>query len=201
MMITHAMAEMSEILMSDPATAPRPNLSAARPAAARSAPPPAAQPPAGAPGAAQPTTAQPTTAQTATAQTAAAQAAAAKMFTELKTSAHLMTFDAGLYCVVQTPAVRRPDDGTGLPGVRISLPPLAQPGAVSIVSFRPDGWMSGASDATLIRVMSGPAQVLVTIYQAGCRQRHGAAPPGPAPVRGSGGDAAAGRCPPAAGGR
>jgi len=97
-----------------------------------------------------------------------AQPSAAKMFTELKASAHLMTFDPGIYCIVQTPGVRRPDDGSGLPGVRITLPPNPQQphDAVSISSFRPDGWMSGSSDAMLIRVTSGPAQVLVTIYQA-----------------------------------
>jgi hypothetical protein len=94
--------------------------------------------------------------------------AASKLFSELKVSAHLMTFDAGLYCIVQTPSTRRPDDGTGLPGVRISLPPapVGRPDAVSFASFRPDGWLSGASDALLVRVASGPSQVLVTIYQA-----------------------------------
>jgi hypothetical protein len=79
-----------------------------------------------------------------------------------------MTFDVGLYCIVQTPGTRRPDDGTGLPGVRISLPPAPsnRPDAVSFASFRPDGWLTGASDALLVRVTSGPSQILVTIYQA-----------------------------------
>jgi hypothetical protein len=90
------------------------------------------------------------------------------LFAELKVSAHLMTFDTGLYCVVQTPGVRRPDDGTGLPGVRLSLPPAptGRADSVSFASFRPDGWLSGAADAMLVRVASGPSQVLVTIYQA-----------------------------------
>jgi hypothetical protein len=105
-----------------------------------------------------------------TAKTAAnpAAAAAAKLFTELKVSAHLMTFDAGLFCIVQTPGARRPDDGTGLPGVRISLPPapMGRPDAISFANFRGDGWLSGQTDAMLVRVSSGPAQVLVTIYQA-----------------------------------
>jgi hypothetical protein len=94
--------------------------------------------------------------------------AASKLFSELKVSAHLMTFDAGLYCIVQTPATRRPDDGTGLPGVRISLPPsqAGRADAVSFATFRPDGWLSGASDGMLVRVAQGPSQILVTIYQA-----------------------------------
>ncbi len=91
-----------------------------------------------------------------------------KLFTELKVSGHLMTLDAGLFCVVQTPGARRAEDGSGLPGVRLSLPPgpAGRPEHVSISAFRPDGWLSGAADAALIRVSDGPAQVLVTIYQA-----------------------------------
>ncbi len=99
---------------------------------------------------------------------AAAVAAAnvgSKMFSELRVSAHLMTFDAGLYCIVQTPSTRGPEDSSGLPGVRISLPP-GRPNSVSFASFRPDGWLSGAADAMLVRVATGPAQILVTIYQA-----------------------------------
>jgi len=90
-----------------------------------------------------------------------------KFVTELKVSGHLMTLDAGLFCIVQTPAARRPDDGSGLPGVRVSLPPgpAGKPHAVSISSFRPDGWLNGVTDAALVRVTEGPAQVLVTVYQ------------------------------------
>jgi hypothetical protein len=90
------------------------------------------------------------------------------MFSELRVSGHLMTLETGLFCIVQTPGQRRVEDGSGLPGVRISLAPgpLGRPQAVSISTFRPDGWLSGASDAALVRVTEGPAQVLVTIYQA-----------------------------------
>jgi hypothetical protein len=93
---------------------------------------------------------------------------AGKLFTELKVSAHLMTFETGVYCIVQTAAPRRADDVPGLPGVRISLAPgpLARPDSVSISGFRGDGWLAGDCDATLLRVINGPAQVLVTIYQA-----------------------------------
>jgi hypothetical protein len=98
----------------------------------------------------------------------AAASPAGKLFTEIKVSAHLMTFETGVYCIVQTAAPRRPDDVPGLPGVRISLAPgpLARPDSVSISGFRGDGWLSGDCDATLLRVINGPAQVLVTIYQA-----------------------------------
>uniref|UniRef100_A0A8J4M6I8 Hydrophobic W protein n=1 Tax=Acidicaldus sp. TaxID=1872105 RepID=A0A8J4M6I8_9PROT len=91
-----------------------------------------------------------------------------KMFSELRVSGHLMTLETGLFCIVQTPGQRRVEDGSGLPGVRISLAPgpLGRQQAVSISTFRPDGWLSGASDAALVRVTEGPAQVLVTIYQA-----------------------------------
>jgi len=97
----------------------------------------------------------------------AEKTAAQKLITELKVSGHLMTLDTGLFCIVQTPS-RALDTAAGLPGVRIALPPgpMSRPEAVSISTFRPDGWLSGAGDAALVRVLNGPAQILVTIYQA-----------------------------------
>jgi Clostridial hydrophobic W len=88
--------------------------------------------------------------------------------TELKVSGHLMTLDAGLFCVFQAPDSAASNERTGLPGVRISLPPgpAGRPEAVSISTFRDDGWLNGQDAAALVRVESGPAQVLVTVYQA-----------------------------------
>jgi hypothetical protein len=88
--------------------------------------------------------------------------------TELKVSGHLMTLDAGLFCVFQPPGSPSPNERSGLPGVRISLPPGAagRPEAVSISTFRDDGWLNGQDAAALVRVAAGPAQVLVTVYQA-----------------------------------
>ncbi|MEO9189801.1 MAG: hypothetical protein ABI224_07330 [Acetobacteraceae bacterium] len=85
--------------------------------------------------------------------------------TELKVSGHLMTLDAGLFCVVLTAAAVGPG---GLPGVRLSRPPgaLGRPDNVEISTFREDGWMGDGEGAALIRVADGPARVLVTIYQA-----------------------------------
>lgn len=91
-----------------------------------------------------------------------------KPFTELKVTGHLMTLDAGLFCIVQTPATRKAEDSSGLPGVRLSLPPgpAGRPQSVTISSFRPDGYLHGQTDAALVRVTEGPAQVLVTVYQS-----------------------------------
>jgi hypothetical protein len=88
--------------------------------------------------------------------------------TELKVSGHLMTLDSGLFCVFQAPGSPSANDRTGLPGVRISLPPgpAGRPEAVSISTFREDGWLNSHDAAALIRVANGPAQVLVTVYQA-----------------------------------
>ena len=96
---------------------------------------------------------------------------------ELKVSGHLMTLDSGLFCVFQAPGLMAANDRSGLPGVRISLPPgpASRPEAVSISTFRNDGWMEGTGSAALIRVTEGPAQILVTVYQAP------AAPPEAAP--------------------
>ena len=98
---------------------------------------------------------------------ASARASNQRLVSELKVSGHLMNLDAGLFCIVQTPA-KSNDPAAGLPGVRISLPPgpASRPEAVSIKSFRDDGWLHGGGDAALVRVVGGPAQILVTVYQA-----------------------------------
>ncbi len=93
---------------------------------------------------------------------------APKLVTELKVSANLMTLDAGLFCIFNTPGSAVPDAATGLPGVRVSLPPgpAFRPEAVTITAFRDDGWLGGWNGAALVRVTRGPAQILVTSYQA-----------------------------------
>ena len=90
-----------------------------------------------------------------------------KLVNELRVSANLMTLDAGLFCIVCTPS-RAGNAQTGLPGVRISLPPGAasRPEAVTISTFRNDGWLGPFGDAALVRVAGSPAHVLVTVYQA-----------------------------------
>jgi hypothetical protein len=93
---------------------------------------------------------------------------AQKLVTELKVSANLMTLDTGLYCIFNAPGGPAPDNATGLPGVRVSLPPgpAFRPEVITIQAFREDGWLGGWNGAALVRVGRGPAQVLVTIYQA-----------------------------------
>jgi hypothetical protein len=91
-----------------------------------------------------------------------------KIVTELKVSGNLMTLDSGLFCIFNAPGSTMPDAATGLPGVRVSVPvgPVFRPDAVTITSFRDDGWLAGWNGAALVRVTRGPAQILVTIYQA-----------------------------------
>jgi hypothetical protein len=87
---------------------------------------------------------------------------------ELKVSGHLMTLDTGMFCIFHAPGASVVEDGSGLPGVRISLPPapVGRPDAVRISTFRPDGWLDFSDGAALVRVEQGPAQILVTIYQS-----------------------------------
>lgn len=94
-------------------------------------------------------------------------AAAAGRVNELKVSGNLMRLETGLYCIVNKPMAQA-DLRSGLPGVRLSLPPGidSRPDQVEITTFRADGWLSGFGDAALVRVQNGPAHVLVTIYQA-----------------------------------
>jgi hypothetical protein len=84
---------------------------------------------------------------------------------ELQVTAHLMTLETGLFCVFQTPGSSPPDPATGLPGVRITPAPglAGRPEAVSVSTFREDGWLNGT--AALVRVTDGSAQILVTVYQ------------------------------------
>lgn len=82
---------------------------------------------------------------------------------DLKVSGHLMTLDQGLFCVFHVPS-QEPPSPRGLPGVRLTQPPLVN-GAVTISTFDDTGWLGGQNNAALIRVTQGPAQVLVTIYQ------------------------------------
>ena len=93
--------------------------------------------------------------------------AASKMITELKVSAHLMTLDAGLFCVFNSPGAPPPDAATGLPGVRLSPAPApaGSNGTVDISGFNAGGWLGGGNGAALVRVTGGAAPVLVTIYQ------------------------------------
>ena len=80
---------------------------------------------------------------------------------ELRASAHLMTLETGTFCLVNGSVKAA---GDTISGVRVSVTDPGNPD-VTIVSFRPDGWLSGDGDSALIRVVSGPAQILVTIYQ------------------------------------
>jgi hypothetical protein len=99
------------------------------------------------------------------AKPAAQPSEASKRVAELQVSGHLMTLETGLFCVFQTPGSPQSDPATGLPGVRITPAPglAGRPEAVSVSTFREDGWLNGT--AALVRVTDGSAQILVTIYQ------------------------------------
>jgi hypothetical protein len=119
-----------------------------------------------APSAAPPAAAQAAAQQGPAGAPASASQATAGRITELRVSANLMALETGVYCVFPAPGSRSPDPATGLPGVRITRCPgiAGRPEAVSISTFRDDGWLDNT--AALVRVTDGPAQVLVTIYQA-----------------------------------
>ena len=96
-----------------------------------------------------------------------AQESAQSRVTELKVSGHLMTLDTGVFCIFQAAGAAQ-NSRSGLPGVRISLPPgvTDKPDQLSISTFHNDGWLGGEDGAALVRVARGPSQVLVTVYQA-----------------------------------
>lgn len=92
------------------------------------------------------------------------QAPAPQRISDLKVSGHLMTLQTGLFCVFHAPG-QQPPTAAGLPGVRLSQPPVRDENNISIVTFDKDGWLGSQNGAALIRVQQGPAQVLVTVYQ------------------------------------
>lgn len=100
----------------------------------------------------------------------AGPASSQKLVTELKVSGHLMTLDKGLFCVFHAPGSTASDPQTGLPGVRITHPPMQDKSRLTISSFNEDGWIGAEASAALVRVNEGPSQLLVTIYQNGVGQ-------------------------------
>jgi hypothetical protein len=93
----------------------------------------------------------------------AATPVASDLVQELKVTGHLMALPAGLFCIVNEPSAAGIKNG-GFPGIRISPPPNGS-SDVEIAGFRADGWLKANGDAALVRVIKGPAQILVTIYQ------------------------------------
>ncbi|MDE7539466.1 hypothetical protein [Gluconobacter sphaericus] len=94
----------------------------------------------------------------------AAEAPRQNRVIDLKAGAHMMVLDAGIFCIFHV-AGQAPAGPAGLPGVRISRAPGTPPGIVTVSTFEEDGWIGGSNGAALVRVMRGPAAVLVTTYQ------------------------------------
>jgi hypothetical protein len=84
--------------------------------------------------------------------------------TGLGVSSRLVHLDPGIFSLSLLPGPT--DRGMGLPAARVSVSP-GPPGrreAVSISTFRGDGWLTSDDEPTLFRVLSGGADVLVTLY-------------------------------------
>jgi hypothetical protein len=84
--------------------------------------------------------------------------------TGVAVASRLIRLDPGLFSLSLMPGPA--DRATGLPAVRLSLPP-GPPGrreAVSISAFRSDGWNGMTDEPPLLRVLPGGAEVLVTLY-------------------------------------
>lgn len=78
-------------------------------------------------------------------------------------ASRLVHLDPGLFSLSLMPGPH--DRTTGLPAIRISLPPgPSRREAVSISTFRSDGWVSMGDEPSLLRVLPGGAEVLVTVY-------------------------------------
>ncbi|NVN43967.1 hypothetical protein HW537_08605 [Asaia siamensis] len=88
---------------------------------------------------------------------------------QLKVHGSLMTFDAGLYCVFLPPE-NAAHCVNGYPAVTVTQAPNMPAGVVSITTIDDDGVISAShgagAGAALVRVSRGPAQILVTTYQA-----------------------------------
>ncbi|MDI2091773.1 hypothetical protein [Commensalibacter oyaizuii] len=83
---------------------------------------------------------------------------------DLNVNGHLMSLDAGLYCIYHAPNQAAADE-FGFPGLRICLPPFKQSAHVNVETFEQDGWLGAEKSAALVRVSGGPGLILVTVYQ------------------------------------
>src|SRR6202011_3349093 len=82
----------------------------------------------------------------------------------LSVSSRLIRLDPGWFSLSLVPGPV--DRGSGLPGVRVSLPP-GPPGrreTVTISTVRGDGWMTVNDEPTMLRVAPCGSEVLVTQY-------------------------------------
>src|SRR5271165_2284253 len=78
-------------------------------------------------------------------------------FAGLGVSSRLIRLDPGVFALSLLPGAT--DLGAGLPAVRVSVPP-GPPGrreAVSISTFRGDGWLTASDEPTMFRVLPGGA--------------------------------------------
>lgn len=91
---------------------------------------------------------------------------------EIRTSAHLMTLEPGLYCAHTGGGAQPVDPATHLPDVRVTRAPGVTGENVTLAGLHGDGLVGDG--AVLIRVAGAPAPVLITIYQ-----RQGATEPAP----------------------
>jgi hypothetical protein len=85
---------------------------------------------------------------------------------EMSVSVRLIRLDAGWFSLSLMPG--RAESGTGLPAVRVSLPP-GPPGrreTVSISPIRGDGWMTAGDQPIVLHAVAGGGEILVTQYVA-----------------------------------
>jgi hypothetical protein len=84
--------------------------------------------------------------------------------TGLGVSSRLIRLDPGVFSLSLMPGPA--DRAMGLPAARVSVPPgpSGRREAVSISTFRGDGWLTTDDEPTLFRVLPGGAEVLVTLY-------------------------------------
>lgn len=86
-----------------------------------------------------------------------------KSIVPIQSSASLMTFDAGLYCIFMSKPVEHLA-APGFPAIKVTQAPNIPQGYVSISTLDDEGLISGPGGGALVRVNRGPAQVLVTTY-------------------------------------
>jgi hypothetical protein len=85
----------------------------------------------------------------------------------LNVASRQVHFDPGWFSLSLMPGPA--DLATGLPAVRVSLPPgpAGRRETVSISTMRGDGWLTAGDEPTVVRVAAGGGDVLVTQYWSG----------------------------------
>jgi hypothetical protein len=93
---------------------------------------------------------------------------ASELAAEVRSSAHLLTFQRGLYCISVVEAGQNAGTSVFPPSIRVSLPPgFEDRGETTIGGLSGQDWLVSPGHALLVRVTRPQTRLLITTYLPG----------------------------------